>query len=208
MNRSFDYAGSGQVLTDERSSVENWTYTINEDGRMSAATLNGVTRRLGDFELGPVSVQVDAGDRIGITGPNGAGKTTLLRLLLGESSPDAGTASLGASVAVGVIDQARTTLDDDRRLGDAFEAAVRFARCEGIIPAPEPAHAIRAVFDEAEAAKQAGEERVILFNLCGHGHFDMSAYEAYLAGELTDLELPQSELDEALEHLPEAPALT
>ena len=91
---------------------------------------------------------------------------------------------------------------------DAFEAAVRFARCEGIIPAPEPAHAIRAVFDEAEAAKQAGEERVILFNLCGHGHFDMSAYEAYLAGELTDLELPQSELDEALEHLPEAPALT
>ena len=88
------------------------------------ATLNGATRRLGDFELGPVSVQVDAGDRIGITGPNGAGKTTLLRLLLGESSPDTGTASLGASVAVGVIDQARTTLDDDRRLGDAFEAAV------------------------------------------------------------------------------------
>jgi ATPase subunit of ABC transporter with duplicated ATPase domains len=88
------------------------------------ATLNGATRRLGDFELGPVSVQVDAGDRIGITGPNGAGKTTLLRLLLGDSSPDTGTASLGASVAVGVIDQARTTLDDDQRLGDAFEAAV------------------------------------------------------------------------------------
>ena len=66
----------------------------------------------------------------------------------------------------------------------AFEAAVRFARCEGIIPGPEPAHAIRAVFDEAEAAKQAGEERVILFNLSGHGHFDMSAYAAYFAGEL------------------------
>ena len=64
----------------------------------------------------------------------------------------------------------------------AFEAAVRFARCEGIIPGPEPAHAIRAVFDEAEAAKQAGEERVILFNLSGHGHFDMSAYAAYFAG--------------------------
>ena len=63
----------------------------------------------------------------------------------------------------------------------AFEAAVRFARAEGIIPGPEPAHAIRAAFDEAEAAKQAGEERVILFNLCGHGHFDMSAYDAYLA---------------------------
>jgi tryptophan synthase beta chain len=89
----------------------------------------------------------------------------------------------------------------------AFEAAVRFARCEGIIPGPEPAHAIRAVFDEAEAAKQAGEERVILFNLSGHGHFDMSAYAAYFAGELEDLEMPEEELDAALERLPEAPAL-
>ncbi len=88
------------------------------------ATLNEATRRLGDFELGPVSVQVDAGDRIGITGPNGAGKTTLLRLLLGESDPDSGSASLGASVAVGVIDQARTTLDDALPLGDAVEALV------------------------------------------------------------------------------------
>jgi tryptophan synthase beta chain len=89
----------------------------------------------------------------------------------------------------------------------AFEAAVRFARCEGIIPGPEPAHAIRAVFDEAEEAKQAGEERVILFNLSGHGHFDMSAYEAYFAGELEDLELPDAELTAALGRLPEAPAL-
>ena len=89
----------------------------------------------------------------------------------------------------------------------AFEAAVRFARCEGIIPGPEPAHAIRAVFDEAEAAKQAGEERVILFNLSGHGHFDMSAYAAYFAGELEDLEMPDEELASALERLPEAPAL-
>jgi tryptophan synthase beta chain len=89
----------------------------------------------------------------------------------------------------------------------AFEAAVRFARCEGIIPGPEPAHAIRAVFDEAEAAKQAGEERVILFNLSGHGHFDMSAYAAYFAGELEDLEMPEEELTAALERLPEAPTL-
>jgi tryptophan synthase beta chain len=89
----------------------------------------------------------------------------------------------------------------------AFEAAVRFARCEGIIPGPEPAHAIRAVFDEAEAARQAGEERVILFNLSGHGHFDMSAYAAYFAGELEDLEMPEEELASALERLPEAPAL-
>ena len=90
----------------------------------------------------------------------------------------------------------------------AFEAAVRFARCEGIIPAPEPAHAIRAVFDEAEAAKEAGEPRVILFNLSGHGHFDMSAYEAYFAGELEDLAMPEDELSSALERLPEAPALS
>jgi tryptophan synthase beta chain len=89
----------------------------------------------------------------------------------------------------------------------AFEAAVRFARCEGIIPGPEPAHAIRAVFDEAEEAKRAGEERVILFNLSGHGHFDMSAYQAYFAGDLEDLEMPEEELSAALERLPEAPAL-
>ncbi|HEY7121214.1 MAG TPA: TrpB-like pyridoxal phosphate-dependent enzyme [Solirubrobacterales bacterium] len=89
----------------------------------------------------------------------------------------------------------------------AFEAAVRFARCEGIIPGPEPAHAIRAVFHEAQAAKEAGEERVILFNLSGHGHFDMSAYDAYFAGKLEDLEMPEDELTSALERLPEAPAL-
>ena len=89
----------------------------------------------------------------------------------------------------------------------AFEAAVRFARCEGIIPGPEPAHAIRAALDEAEQAKRAGEERVILIGLSGHGHFDMSAYDAYLAGELEDLEMPEAELDSALERLPEAPAL-
>src|ERR687897_1575915 len=89
----------------------------------------------------------------------------------------------------------------------AFEAAVRFPRTEGVIPGPEPAHAIRAVFDEAEAAKEAGEERVILFNLSGHGHFDMSAYQAYFAGELEDLAMPEDELSSALEHLPEAPVL-
>jgi tryptophan synthase beta chain len=90
----------------------------------------------------------------------------------------------------------------------AFEAAVRFARAEGIIPGPEPAHALRAAFDEAEAAKQAGEERVILIGLSGHGHFDMSAYDAYHAGKLEDLEFSEADMQAALEHLPEAPALT
>jgi tryptophan synthase beta chain len=89
----------------------------------------------------------------------------------------------------------------------AFEAAVRFARAEGIIPGPEPAHALRAAFDEAEAAKQAGEERVILIGLSGHGHFDMSAYDAYHAGKLEDLEFSEADMQAALERLPEAPAL-
>lgn len=65
-----------------------------------------------------------------------------------------------------------------------FDAAVQFARAEGIIPAPESAHAVRAAIDEALEAKQAGQRRVILFNLSGHGHFDMSAYESFLAGQL------------------------
>src|SRR5947208_8438026 len=90
---------------------------------------------------------------------------------------------------------------------ETFEAAVRFARAEGIIPAPEPAHAIRAVIEDAEAARESGEERVILFGLCGHGHFDLSAYDAYLAGELEDPEFSAEEMQEALARLPEAPAL-
>ncbi len=90
---------------------------------------------------------------------------------------------------------------------DTFEAAVRFARTEGIIPAPEPAHAIRAVIDEAEAAKEAGEARVILFGLCGHGHFDLSAYDAYLSGQLEDPEFSEADMEAALERLPDAPAI-
>jgi tryptophan synthase beta chain len=91
------------------------------------------------------------------------------------------------------------------RQTSAFEAAITFARTEGIIPAPEPSHALRAAFDEAEAAKQAGEERVILVNLCGHGHFDMSAYDAFLSGELADLEFSEDDMRAALDRLPDAP---
>jgi tryptophan synthase beta chain len=93
------------------------------------------------------------------------------------------------------------------RQNETFEAALRFARTEAILPAPEPAHAIRAVIEEAEAAKQAGEERVILLNLCGHGHFDMSAYDAYNAGELEDPEFSEADMEAALERLPDAPAI-
>jgi tryptophan synthase beta chain len=95
------------------------------------------------------------------------------------------------------------------RQRETFAAAVQFARTEGIIPAPEPAHAIRAVIEEAEAAKQAGDARVILFNLCGHGNFDLAAYEAFLAGSLEDPEFDEAAATAARERLPEgAPALT
>ncbi len=81
---------------------------------------------------------------------------------------------------------------------EVFEAALTFARLEGIIPAPEPAHAIKAVFDEANRAKEEGTKKVILFNLCGHGHFDMAAYDAYLSGKLEDYEMPGEEVKKSL----------
>src|SRR3954467_6765660 len=93
------------------------------------------------------------------------------------------------------------------RQNETFEAAVQFARAEGIIPAPEPAHAIRAVMEEADAAREAGGEGTILFGLCGHGHFDLAAYDAYLAGTLEDPEFSEEDLQDALGRLPEAPAL-
>jgi tryptophan synthase beta chain len=86
---------------------------------------------------------------------------------------------------------------------DAFAAAMTFARSEGIIPAPEPTHALRAVIEEAEAARQAGEERVILFGLCGHGHFDLAAYDAYLRGELEDPEFDEADAKRAIDALPD-----
>jgi tryptophan synthase beta chain len=84
----------------------------------------------------------------------------------------------------------------------SFAAGVQFARAEGILPAPEPTHAIRAAIDEALVAKEAGEARVILFNLCGHGHFDLAAYERYLDGSLEDYEYPAERVADALESLP------
>ncbi len=85
---------------------------------------------------------------------------------------------------------------------ECFEAAVRFARTEGIIPAPEPTHAIAGTIREAEAAREAGEERVILMALCGHGHFDLASYDAYLAGELEDYDYPEEKVAAAQERIP------
>jgi tryptophan synthase beta chain len=83
-----------------------------------------------------------------------------------------------------------------------FEAAVQFAKAEGILPAPESAHAIRVAIDEALDAKAKGEKRVILFNLSGHGHFDMTAYQSYLNGELVDYEYPAQAIEAAMKDLP------
>ncbi|MCG2785514.1 MAG: TrpB-like pyridoxal phosphate-dependent enzyme [Anaerolineae bacterium] len=84
-----------------------------------------------------------------------------------------------------------------------FEAALQFSRAEGIIPAPESAHAVRAAIDEALDAKAKGEKRVILFNLSGHGHFDMVSYEKYLSGGLEDFEYPAEAVAEAMKDLPQ-----
>jgi tryptophan synthase beta chain len=88
-----------------------------------------------------------------------------------------------------------------------FEAAVQFARAEGIVPAPESAHAIRAAIDEALVAKEQGEARVILFNLSGHGNFDMTAYQAYFSGKLVDYEYPAAAIEEAMHSLPQVPVM-
>ena len=84
-----------------------------------------------------------------------------------------------------------------------FEAALTFAKTEGFLPAPEAAHAIRTVIDEALRCKASGERKVIVFNFCGHGHFDLSAYERYLTGKLEDFEYPTEKVKEALRDLPQ-----
>jgi tryptophan synthase beta chain len=85
---------------------------------------------------------------------------------------------------------------------ETFEKAVQFARVEGIVPGPEPTHAIAEAMSEAERAKEDGEEKVILFNLSGHGHFDMGAYQAFFNGELVDYEHPQDRIDAAMSQVP------
>ncbi|KIP52806.1 ABC-F family ATP-binding cassette domain-containing protein [Leucobacter komagatae] len=101
-------------------------FTIGAAPRSSAvvATLNEAVAVQGDFTLGPVSLQLNAGERVGITGPNGAGKSTLLRLLLGRQEPDTGSAALGSSVSIGEIDQARSLFAGMDPLAEAFESLV------------------------------------------------------------------------------------
>jgi len=86
-----------------------------------------------------------------------------------------------------------------------FEAGILFSKAEGIVPAPESNHAIQAVIAEALACKASGEPKTILFTLSGHGHFDMSSYDKYLSGDLTDQEYPKEALQSALQNLPKLP---
>jgi predicted alternative tryptophan synthase beta-subunit len=83
-----------------------------------------------------------------------------------------------------------------------FDAAVTFTRTEGLLPAPESAHAVKAAIDIAVQCSESGEQKVILFNLSGHGHFDLGAYDAYFSGQLQNYELPQEQIDRALASLP------
>ena len=85
---------------------------------------------------------------------------------------------------------------------ECFEAALQFARTEGIIPAPEPTHAIAGALREAAECRESGEEKVILIALCGHGHFDMAAYDTFLSGELHDYEYPSEAIAAALAEVP------
>jgi tryptophan synthase beta chain len=86
---------------------------------------------------------------------------------------------------------------------DTFSAAITFARAEGIIVAPETSHAVRVAIEEALKCKESGEKKVIAFNLSGHGHFDMAAYDAYLKNELTNHDYPQEAIDAAMTELPQ-----
>jgi tryptophan synthase beta chain len=90
---------------------------------------------------------------------------------------------------------------------DVFEAAIQFARTQGIVAAPEAAHAIRGAINEAIAARDANDERVILFNLSGHGAFDMQAYDDYLNGRLPEVEFDPAAEENALAQLPDVPPI-
>ncbi len=85
---------------------------------------------------------------------------------------------------------------------ECFDAAITFARSEGIIPAPEPTHALASTIREAARCRETGEEKVILTAMCGHGHFDLASYETYLAGELVDYDHPDAKIAEAMERVP------
>ena len=126
--------------------------------------------------------EYDFGDTVGLT-------PLLLMFTLGHDFVPApihagGLRYHGAAPLVSLLYQHKVIEAVAYEQLEVFQAAIRFAKNQGIIPAPESAHAIKAVFDEAEKCKQSGEAKTILFNLSGHGHFDMMAYQNFLAGKM------------------------
>jgi tryptophan synthase beta chain len=108
----------------------------------------------------------------------------------------------GASPIVSVLNHLGLMRAEALKQKETFEAAVLFARTEGIVPAPESAHAIASAIRAAKKCRETGQKKVILFNLSGHGHFDMAAYEQYFAGKLEDYEYPEAEVRRAEKELP------
>ncbi|MGI8948005.1 MAG: hypothetical protein ACR2FV_08555 [Ornithinimicrobium sp.] len=85
---------------------------------------------------------------------------------------------------------------------ECFATALQFAKVEGIVPAPEPTHALAAAIREAQACRESGEGKVILTALCGHGHLDLAAYEQYLGGQMVDYDLPDDQIATAMRDVP------
>lgn len=109
----------------------------------------------------------------------------------------------GMSAQVSALKEAGLIEAVNTRQKSIFDAALSFTRAEGILPAPEPAHAIWAAMEEALACRESGESQTIVFNLSGHGHFDLAAYQAYLAGQLVDADYTAAQLEQGLATLPQ-----
>lgn len=146
------------------------------------------------------SYQFDFGDTAGMT------PLVKMHTLGHEFVPDpihaGGLRYHGMAPLVSLLKEEGIIEAQSKHQRETFEAATIFARSEGIIPAPEPSHAIAAAITEAEEARESGEEKVILFNLCGHGHFDMGAYDAHFAGELVDYAHPEERIAAAMKNVP------
>ena len=119
-----------------------------------------------------------------------------------KSWPSVCIFSSGVSPAVSPKSYAYFPRVNDGQAAGSTARITGFARTEGILPAPEPTHALAATIEEALRCKETGEEKVILTALCGHGLLDLSAYQSYLAGQVTDFELPADTLQNALSRLP------
>lgn len=111
----------------------------------------------------------------------------------------------GASPLISLLNSKGILRGEAIKQKEAFEAGILFAKTEGVIPAPETAHAIASVIRAAKKCQETGQEKVILFNLSGHGHFDMAAYQAYLSGELEDYDYPEEAINRAKAALPKVP---